>query len=149
MRFFDVSAARAEIEGRTRAIRATRAIPATPNSTNSTNSTPRDLARDLFEERAAIREHDGGQSREEAEALAVEDVARALGLPVDEVRAAVVPEAPVLVAEGLPCAPCTRCGGGDWWKPMALPFEGEGWRCDTCHPPKPDDWRHAASVPTG
>jgi hypothetical protein len=109
----------------------------------------RDLARDLFEERAAIREHDGGLRREEAEALAVEDSARALGLPVDEVRRAVRPEAPALDTEGLPFRPCTRCGGGDFWKPMRLPFEGEGWRCATCHPPRADDWRHAVSVPTG
>jgi hypothetical protein len=40
VKLFDVAAARAEIEGRSRAIRATRAIPPPPNSTNSTNSTP-------------------------------------------------------------------------------------------------------------
>ena len=32
--------------------------------------------RELFEERAAIREHDGGQGRELAEALALLDVIR-------------------------------------------------------------------------
>jgi hypothetical protein len=44
---------------------------------------PADL-RDLWEERAAIREHDGGLARDRAEALALEDVlcqmhGRALG----------------------------------------------------------------------
>jgi hypothetical protein len=34
---------------------------------------------DLFEERAAIREYDGGQTRAEAEAAAVADVARSTG----------------------------------------------------------------------
>lgn len=107
----------------------------------------RDLARDLYEERAAIREHDGGLDRPEAEVLAVADTARALGLPVEAVRRAVTPSAPVLDGEGLPCQPCARCGTGDYWKPACLPCEGPGWRCVICHPPQADDWRHAVSVP--
>jgi len=106
----------------------------------------RDLARDLFEERAAIREHDGGLSREEAEARAVEDVARILSLPVEEARAAVMTDAPALDSEGLPSRHCTRCGGG-FRKPARLLSEGEGWRCATCNPPGADEWRHACSVP--
>ena len=35
-----------------------------------TQMTPEELARDLYEERAAIREYDGGQSRAEAERAA-------------------------------------------------------------------------------
>jgi hypothetical protein len=38
------------------------------------------LALDAFEERAAIREHDGGQARAEAEAGALSDVARSTGV---------------------------------------------------------------------
>jgi len=38
---------------------------------------------DLWEERAAIREYDGGQSRESAE----RDAAKRLGVPLSEVRA--------------------------------------------------------------
>ena len=38
--------------------------------------TPEELARDIFEERAAIREFDGGQDRAEAEAAAWADVTR-------------------------------------------------------------------------
>jgi hypothetical protein len=40
------------------------------------------LAQDMFEERAAIREYDGGQSRCHAEADARADVYRATGLSV-------------------------------------------------------------------
>ncbi|WP_125458990.1 hypothetical protein [Oceanicella actignis] len=45
-----------------------------------------ELRRDLFEERAAILEHDGGLSRARAEALALEDTARILGLSLDAGR---------------------------------------------------------------
>ncbi|GIX12818.1 MAG: hypothetical protein KatS3mg118_3003 [Paracoccaceae bacterium] len=110
--WFDVAAALAEIEGRTPATFATSAtrraegLPVSrmsrksqgPGSENGDVITP-DLARDLFEERAAIREHDGGLDRAEAEALAVEDVARILGLPVEAVRAAVMTDAPARGAE--------------------------------------------------
>lgn len=49
--------------------------------------TPEDR-KDLFEERAAIREYDGGYTRDEAERLASDDVAQieAEGLRVAEVR---------------------------------------------------------------
>lgn len=118
-------------------------LPSTTKPTELTKPGPREvssvlsvlsqgkepLSRDLFEERAAIREHDSGLSREEGEALAV------------------TPGAPALDAEGLPCQPCARCGGGDYWKPMALALEGDGWRCATCRPPGVDEWRHACSVP--
>ncbi|MCA1777478.1 MAG: hypothetical protein LC676_18260 [Loktanella sp.] len=42
--------------------------------------TPEELARDIFEERAAIREFDGGQSRHEAEAAAWQEARRAAGV---------------------------------------------------------------------
>ena len=49
--------------------------------------TPDELARDIFEERAAIREHDGGQDRAEAEAVAWQEAMRAAGITaLDEWR---------------------------------------------------------------
>lgn len=42
--------------------------------------TPEELARDIFEERAAIREYLGGQSRAQAEAAALEEAAKATGM---------------------------------------------------------------------
>lgn len=49
--------------------------------------TPEELARDIYEERAAIREHDGGQSRPEAEAAAWQEARRAAGITwLDEWR---------------------------------------------------------------
>ncbi len=39
--------------------------------------TPEELARDLYEERAAIREYDGGEDRAEAEAAAWQEAMRA------------------------------------------------------------------------
>lgn len=69
------------------------------NSVNSVNSggqkanaappemTPEELARDLYEERAAIREYDGGQDRAEAEAAAWQEAMRAAGITaLDEWR---------------------------------------------------------------
>lgn len=62
------------------------------NSVNSVNSggqgadiappdmLPEELARDLYEERAAIREFDGGQERAEAEATAWQETRRAAGI---------------------------------------------------------------------
>lgn len=49
-------------------------------------ATPPDpeLIRDLLEERAAIREYDGGQSRAEAEAGALNDVSRSTGIAAVE-----------------------------------------------------------------
>jgi membrane-bound lytic murein transglycosylase B len=41
---------------------------------------PSRLVIDLLEERAAIREYDGGQTRTEAEAAALEDVAQTTGI---------------------------------------------------------------------
>jgi len=56
------------------------------NSVNSVNSdarkalTPAELARDLYEERAAIREFCGGQDRAEAEREAWQEARRAAGV---------------------------------------------------------------------
>lgn len=56
------------------------------NSVNSVNSdarkamTPEELARDLYEERAAIRQFDGGQDREAAERAAWSEARRAAGI---------------------------------------------------------------------
>ena len=49
-------------------------------------ATPPDpeLIRDLLEERAAIREYDGGQARAEAEAGALNDVSRSAGIAAVE-----------------------------------------------------------------
>jgi hypothetical protein len=33
------------------------------------------------------------------------------------------------------------------WKDARLRPEGPGWRCEACHPPPADMWRHAAAVP--
>ena len=41
---------------------------------------PEEPALDLFEERAAIREYDGGQDRAEAEAAAWQEATRAAGI---------------------------------------------------------------------
>ncbi|TYO90895.1 hypothetical protein [Oceanicella actignis] len=60
-----------------------------------------------------MREFDGGLSREDAEALAAEDAARAPSPPVDQLRAAAMPETPALDPEGLPFAACSACGGGE------------------------------------
>lgn len=50
--------------------------------------TPDDLARDLYEERAAIREFDGGQDRAEAERAAWIEARRAAGITaLDDWRA--------------------------------------------------------------
>ena len=42
--------------------------------------TPEAVARDIYEERASIREHDGGQSRPEAERAAWAEARRAAGV---------------------------------------------------------------------
>ena len=42
--------------------------------------TKEEIARNIFEERAAIREFDGGQSRDEAEAAAWQEARRAAGI---------------------------------------------------------------------
>ena len=51
--------------------------------------------------------------------------------------------------EGLPFTACRACGGGDWWKPAAQPFEGAGWACAACTPPGDGLLRHACAVPVG
>lgn len=51
-------------------------------------------ALDHFEERAAIREHDGGQTRAEAEAAAMLEAAEAYGIPADELRDALTKRRP-------------------------------------------------------
>ncbi|SHN59862.1 hypothetical protein SAMN05216200_1032 [Oceanicella actignis] len=95
-----------------------------------------------------MREFDAGVSREDAEALAAEDAARAPGPPMDRLRAAAMPETPALDPEGLPFAACSACDGGDWWKPAVRPAQGPGWRCASCDPPSPGRTRRACSVPT-
>jgi hypothetical protein len=65
-----------------------------------------------------------------------DDIARLLAAP-----------APPLDPEGLPCGPCPTCANGRFWKDARLPCEGPGWRCEACHPPPPDLWRHACAVP--
>ena len=47
-----------------------------------------ELACDLVEERAAIREHDGGQDRAQVEAAALREVAASLGLDTGQLRRA-------------------------------------------------------------
>jgi hypothetical protein len=66
----------------------------------------------------------------------------------DPLRGGVLVSAPPLDAEGLPFAACPACGGGLFWKPADLPPEGPGWRCEACHPPPAEGWRHACAVPT-
>ncbi len=70
-RYFDARAALAEIQGSP--IHPNHPIPSAEtarNRTNSTNRVPPDL--EIFEERAAICEFDGGLSRADAERLAAE-----------------------------------------------------------------------------
>lgn len=100
--WFDPHAKLAEIAGHPPATSATTATTATqtpaahPVSQKSQVSqgpqpemTPDELARDLYEERAAIREHDGGQDRAEAEAAAWPEARRAAGITtLDDWRAA-------------------------------------------------------------
>lgn len=65
------------------------------NSVNSVNSDGRkamlseELARYIFEERAAIREHDGRQSRAEAEKAALIEAAQACQIDPDSLREAI------------------------------------------------------------
>lgn len=94
--WFDVAAALAEIgqgTAATSATSATREAESRPMSQKSQMSQgskaenrtaeepfPDDLARELFKERAAIREHDGGLARAKAEAAALEEAAKATGM---------------------------------------------------------------------
>ena len=95
--WFDTRAKLAEIAGHppaTFATTATQAPAVRPVSQMSRVSqapvpemTPEELARDLYEERAAIREYDGGQDRAEAEAAAWQEAMRAAGITaLDEWR---------------------------------------------------------------
>jgi hypothetical protein len=65
----------------------------------------------------------------------------------DPLRGGLLITAPPLDPEGLPFAACPACGGGVFWKPASLPFEGPGWACEACHPPPAEGWRHAVAVP--
>ncbi|MBK5927992.1 hypothetical protein [Rhodobaculum claviforme] len=89
--------------------------------------------------------------RTEAEAAALAEVAMDAGVTPDDLRDLLdrIRGAPPLDAEGLPFAPCRVCLGRDFWKPAALPIEGEGWRCAACVPPPKAGGRHACSVPAG
>ena len=88
--WFDTRAKLAEIEGRapaTPATTATNRAEAPPRvadvadvATPRHEMTPDELARDIFEERAAIREFCGGQDRAEAEAAAWIEARRAAGI---------------------------------------------------------------------
>lgn len=77
--------------------------------------------RDYFEERAAIREHDGGLTRTDAEARALEDVA--------QVWLAKNPLAPSSRAAG-----CVFCGGAAPDTPV-LANEGHAWLHHYCWAP--------------
>jgi hypothetical protein len=108
--WFDVRAKLAEIEGRplaTSATTATQAPTARPVSQLSQVSQP-------------------PVARKRASRVAV--VASVATPPAAE---SAIPLDP----EGLPFAACPACGGGDWWKPAALPPAGPGWACATCTPP--------------
>ena len=60
-------------------------VPAVPTENRDGAAEP--LALDSFEERAAIREHDGGQARAEAEAAALAEVATAAGMAPEALQA--------------------------------------------------------------
>ena len=96
--WFDPHAKLAEIARHppaTSATTATQTPPPRPVSQMSQVSqrpqpeiTPEELARDIFEERAAIRQYDGGQDRAEAEAQAWIEARRAAGITaLDDWRA--------------------------------------------------------------
>ena len=90
--WFDARARLAEIEGRTPATLATpatkRADPAPRVAEVASVAGPPDpdLIHDLYEERAAIREFDGGQTRPEAEVAALAEVARVAGMSPEALR---------------------------------------------------------------
>lgn len=107
------------------------------------------IALDAFEERAAIREADGGQPRGEAEAAALAEVAQEAGEdPVDlRQRLEAARGAPPLDAGGLPDRPCRLCGHLHYWKSAEAPFEGPGWHCGGCRPAPAGLHSHAVTVP--
>lgn len=74
----------------------TPAIPASPASRSggiaglagiAASHSALENATDLFEERAAIREFDGGQHRPDAEAIALVEAARLTGVPIADLQA--------------------------------------------------------------
>jgi hypothetical protein len=89
---------------------------------------------------------DGGATQPNPEVLSVLGVLSGGYISKTEVPPT-DPVEPPLDGEGLPCAACPACGGGLFWKDPALTPEGPGWRCEACHPPPPDLWRHACAVP--
>lgn len=104
---------------------------------------------DVFEERAAIREMDGGQSREEAEEGALAELTMETGEDPDDLRQRLEAArgAPPLDAGGLPDKPCRLCGHPHHWKPAEAPFEGPGWHCAGCRPAPAGRRCHAVTVP--
>ena len=88
--WFDTRAKLAEIAGHAPATSATTATQTPAARLVSQMSqvsqdptpeiTPEELARDLYEERAAIREYEGGQDRAKAEAAAWQEAIRAAGI---------------------------------------------------------------------
>jgi hypothetical protein len=96
--WFDARAKLAEIQGQTPATTATTAtMGAQPGILSQLSQlsqrpapemTPDELARCAFEERAAIRQFDGGQDRETAERMAWSEARRAAGVTaLDDWRA--------------------------------------------------------------
>ncbi len=78
--WFDTRAALAEIAGSPPAEPAPRVAEVAKVAAPLPEMTPEELARDIFEERAAIREFDGLQDRPEAEAAAWPEARRAAGI---------------------------------------------------------------------
>ena len=86
--WFDTRAALAEIAGSPPAEHAPRVADVAKVAAPLPEMMKAELARDAFEERAAIREFDGGQSRAEAERAAWPEARRAAGVTaLDEWRA--------------------------------------------------------------
>lgn len=77
--WFDTRAALAEIAGSPPTEHAPRVAVVAKVAAPLPEMTPEALALDLYEERAAIREFDGGQSRPEAERAAWTEARRAAG----------------------------------------------------------------------
>jgi hypothetical protein len=129
VKLFDVTAARAEIEGRPPA-----------NSANSANP-PRGPA-GQFAGFAGFATPDAPEANP-GPGRAPAGFAGFAGFATPPA----LETAPPLDPEGLPFAACPACGGGVFWKPASLPFEGPGWACEACHPPPAEGWRHACAVP--
>ena len=87
MMWFDTRAALAEIAGSPPTEHAPSVADVVKVAAPLPEMTKQELARDAFEERAAIREYDGGQSRPEAERAAWQEARRAAGVTaLDEWR---------------------------------------------------------------